>query len=147
MKKISESHYRRLLYLNCSAPLFAAYIIWRIANSVTSDWVRFILMFQVGMFGVISLYSLYQLSSKKAFRRGFIARNDERYQVITEKCQLFSFRTLMFVLGLVTSLEGSRYLFETPSILTITAWEFNLVLFVIVAISFSLAKIYYTRFW
>lgn len=142
MTKLSPEAFRKeilvhgLLFLGLTLPS------WLLYQGITITWIRLILMGQFGFCLVVGLFNLYTVFNAKAFKRALTARNDERYQLIQHKAEIFGYRSLLFLLGLVVGFEGAGQLFGSSS-LVLGIWEFALLMMTLNAVTYALAKLYY----
>lgn len=99
-------------------------------------------MGQFGFYLVVGLFNLYTVFNAKAFKQALTARNDERYQLIQHKAEIFGYRSLLFLPGLVVGFEGAGQLFGYSS-LVLGIREFALLMMTLNAVTYALAKLYY----
>lgn len=142
MTKVDAKGFRRELLFNVLVMPIVVGILIFLWQSLSVTWVRFLLAGEIGFYLVFICYSAYQLINHKAFKRGLIIRNDERYQLIKDKANLTVYLVAATFLGACFSFDAMGDVLGTPT-LSLAIWEFILVLVGLCGVSYALAKLYY----
>lgn len=142
MTKLSSKAFRQYLLMSVMAGLGNIAIMLFLLARLEAGVFQILLWAEVGFYLVYVAHSSYQLLSPKAFKRGLIARNDERYQLIDDKAKLAVYVVVAFFLGVCFSIDALGYVLGTQTI-SLAIWEFILILISLVALSYGLAKLYY----
>lgn len=142
MAKQSKKAFRQELFLNVVSGILSIGITLFLIPRLEAGIFQALLWAEVGFYLIFVAHSIYQLVNPKAFKRGWIARNDERYQLIKNKANLTAYLMSLGFLGACFSFDALGHVLGTPTI-SLAIWEFIMILISLGGLSYALAKLYY----